>query len=228
MPHEVELPKWPRLMVRGRNVRPEQADLVILRTTSFPGGLTCSERKVNSLLRRTFGITTEPYSAEWLKQWERAAVDVGALDLQYIYNDQLASYSASGAHGWMSWGGQVFTSGMSLLSKHPTVGEVTDDWRNIAHAFPFLHLTAQLVAEEWNDAFDRVERYRPLVAWTVANGAVELHGDPGDPLFGPPGETEVELLDRRYAKGLPKEQNVSQRRLRAAVERCRRRAEMGQ
>jgi hypothetical protein len=225
--HNAELPKWPRLMVRGRNVRPEQADVIILRTTHFGGGITCNERKWNSTVRRIFGVTAEPYTARWMNQWERAAASIGALDLGYIHNDQIASCSTDGPDGWVSWGGQVLSRNMHLLSKWPSVGEVTDDWRNIAHAFPFLELTAQLVAEEWDDTFERVESYRPLVSWTVSNGAAELHNTPGDPLFQPPEETHTEQLERLFRKGFPSEQGVSERRLRATVRRCRRRTARG-
>lgn len=224
MPYDVELPKWPRLLVRGKNIRPEQADMVILRTSNFHGGMTCNERKVNSMLRRVFGVTTRPYDSGWYDEWERVSASLDALDAHYVYNDQIASYSADGPHGWVSWGGQVYSRGMVLCGKWPTVGEVTDDWRRIAHAFPFLELTAQLVAEDWDDAFERLEQYRPLVAWTVSNGSVELKDDPGESLFSPPQETRDKQLDRLYEKGLPKEQGVSEKRLRAAVERCRRRA----
>lgn len=227
MSYEVELPKWPRLMVRGRNIRPEQADLVILRTSSFHGGMTCNERKVNSMLRRAFGVTSEPHGSGWYDEWDAVAESLGALDLHYVHNDQIASLSSDGPHGWVSWGGQVHCPGMPLLGKWPKVGELTDDWRRIAHAFPFLDLRAQLVAEEWDDAYERLDRYRPLVAWTVANGLAELEDDPGEPMFPPPQETRDEQLDRIYAKGLPKEQGVSEKRLRAAVERCRRRTTQG-
>ncbi|MBD3004681.1 hypothetical protein [Streptomyces sp. 5-10] len=224
--YDTKLPKWPRLMVRGRNIRPEQADQVILRTTWF-GGLTCNDEKWNKTVRRIFGITAQEHGAGWFDQWSQVAVDLDALDLQYVYNDQISSSSADGPKGWVSWGGQVFGDGVTLLGKWPTVAEVTDDWRKIAHAFPYLELTAQLVAEEWDEGFEHLESYRPLVSWTVGRGGVELNSTPGDPMFEPPGGTREEQLDRKYAKGLPSERGVSEKRLRAAVERCRRRAKQG-
>lgn len=227
MSYDVELPKWPLLMVRGRNIRPEQADLVIIRTSWIGGGVHCNERKWTKKVCRAFGVTADPYSSESWGQWERVAEELGVLDVQYIHNDRIATYSASGPRGWVSWGGQVFCRGMTLLSKWPTVEDVTDDWRKIAHAFPFLDLTAQLVAEELDESFERVESYRPLVAWRVANGAAEVSSDPGEPLFSPTGDTRTEELDRLYAKGFPPEWGVREKRLRAAVRRCRRRTARG-
>lgn len=227
MPYDVKLPKWPRLMVRGKNIRPEQADLVILRTTSFAGGLTTGNRKAQGVLRRTFGTTATSSSDEFWDQWDKAATELGALDLQYVWNDHLASHHIDGAHGWVSWGGQVFSRGMGLMSKWPTVGEATGEWRQIAHAFPFLELKAQLVEEQWDENYERVIAHRPLVTWSVGGGAVELHQDPGTPMFPPLEETATEQFDRRFVNGRPRETSVHKRRLRTAVERCRRRTAQG-
>src|SRR5690606_1615893 len=214
----------PILMVRGKNIRPEQADLVILRTTSFTGGVSGGGRKVNSMMRRAFGVQSSLYDDNWYSEWDRAAAEVGALDVHYVHSDRIVSFSAGGPEGWVRWGGQVFCRNMHLLSKWPSVGEVTDDWRQIAHAFPFLELRAQPVADEWDRKYERVESYRPLAAWDVGGGAAELKADPGEPLFRPSGLTRAEEIARTYANGFPPEQGVSERRLRAAVRRCRRKA----
>src|SRR5690606_1101112 len=99
----VELPKWPRLMVRGKNIRPEQADLVILRTTSFTGGVSGGGRKVNSMVRRAFGVQSSLYDDSWYSEWDRAAAEVGALDVHYVHSDRIVSFSAGGPEGWVSW-----------------------------------------------------------------------------------------------------------------------------
>jgi hypothetical protein len=180
------------------------------------------------MVRRAFGVTSKLGDDGWYDEWDGVAESLGALDPDYVYNDQIASFSVDGPHGWVSWGGQVHCPGMALLGKWPKIGEVNDDWRRIAHAFPFLELTAQLVAEDWDDAYDRFEGYRPLAAWTIANGLAELKDDPGEPLFAPPDGTRDEQLARAYERGLPKEQGVSEKRLRVAVERCRKKALQGQ
>lgn len=227
MSHAVKLPKWPRLLVRGRNVTRQQAEEIILRTTWIGTGATCNDSKWNRHLRRIFGVTARFMDDDFYSQWERAAKEIGWLDLSYIHNDHLASYSADGPAGWVNWGGQVYCPGMPLLGKWPTVGDVTDDWRKIAHAFPYLNLTAQLVGEEWDDPFTKVESFLPLVRWTVGNGAVELHDDPGEPLFEPSGMTHAEELDLKYENGPPPEHLVPRRQLRGAVQRVRRKVATG-
>lgn len=218
----VKLPKRPLLLVRGRSITPEQADVVILRTAGIASGVHCNEERWNKRIRRIFGITANPYTPEGWEQWERAAAELGALDLRYIHNDLIATCNVDGPTGWVNWGGQVFCRGMTLADKWPTIEDVTCDWREIARAFPFLDLRAQLVEKVWDEDFERIKLYRPLIAWRIANGAVELKDDPGEPLFSPPKGTLSEHLER-HTKGFPPEWGVRERRLRAAVQRCRRR-----
>lgn len=227
----IELPKWPALVVKGRRITQEQADKVIVRT-SWLMGVDSEERKWNSELKKVFGIRHgERLWDTSYEEWESIAERLGVLDISYLTNSRIRSADASGPDGWCAWDGTIGCAGLSLMAKWPEVSDIHTEWRTIAHAFPFLDLTAQLARVEWSDKGDgRVSGHTPLVTWDVANGAVSLRDDPG-PLLAPirkgnetPEEFEQQI-QRMMRRG--SDIGVSARRLREAVRRCERAARKG-
>lgn len=215
------LPKWPRLLVTGKKISPEQAELVIVRTSYMTCGISCNDEKWNRTVARIFGAPDKwaqgprgPYLATDHEAWERAAHEVGSLDVSYFYNDQIASPCAEGPHGWVDWNGRVFCDDGHLLSKWPEVVELDEDLGKIARAFPFLDMTVQLVRTDMDDTYENVIAYVPVLTWTVRNGGAELHMDAGD-LIVTPARHDWDGVVRD-------ERGVSEKRLRQAVERCRR------
>lgn len=232
-----DLPKWPRLLVKGPRINPELAGEVIVRTMWLPG-LSSHDTRASRLVRDAFGFS-ELYrkalreelksgkadwqarlSAEW-NTWERVSEEIGSLGTQYVWNDCILSACITGANGWVDWSGNVGTAGVGLLSKWPSVEEITDDWRRIAHAFPGLALEAQIVDVQWPD--EDGQSYKsatPLVRWTVGRGGVEVHREPGEllrPIYPEP------VWDGRILR----ETRVPVKELRSAVLRCQKKVREG-
>jgi hypothetical protein len=232
-----DLPKWPWLLVRGPRVSPEMAGEILVRTMWLPG-LSGNDSQSLRLVKDAFDYS-EPYrgalrkglkagKSEWsagisaeYRTWERVEDEVGSLGTQYIWNDQILSASVSYNTGWVDWSGRVGTSGMSLLSKWPTLREITDDWKKIAAAFPGLRLDAQLVRIQWdeNSPFSVIEKATPLARWLVERGSAELQEEPGA-LIREPKESP---WDGR----IPQDLRVPVRVLRSAVLRCKKKVKEG-
>lgn len=224
----IELPKWPLLLVTGKRITPEQTDKVIVRTT-WLRGMHCNEDWWNKRVIACFGVkalTPPPlrrrdYTLRWTRdavpyeEWERVGRELGVLDVQYLNNARIASINLDGPYGWVDWDGTVGTDGMAVTNKWPEVGEVHDEWAAIARAFPFLDLTAQLVEMSWDHDRDDYGPPVPLVTWTVMEGAVQMHDEPG-PLLRELGE------EKPVRVGMGSEAGTTEKRLRQAVQRCRR------
>lgn len=223
---KVELPKWPVLLVKGDKVTPEQADKVIIRTTSFHY-LYSNDRKWNAEVKKVLGIRQkESLESTPYDTWEAFERRVGTLDLQYLLNDRIATCNALGPYGWCAWDGTIGAWGMSLGSKWPEVEEVDQEWRTIAHAFPFLRLTAQLARVEYDYDIPEISGHTPLVTWSVARGAVEMWDEPGPLLRNIPGELSTEEEIKHYSRpGV--DIGVSPKRLAEAVRRCERETQKG-
>jgi hypothetical protein len=121
----------------------------------------------------------------------------------------------------VDWSGKVGTPGMSLLSKWPTLREITDDWQKIAAAFPGLRLDAQLIRIEWDEEGPAwsIRNATPLARWLVESGSATLQEDAGE-LIREPRESP---WDGR----MPRELRAPVRALRSAVLRCKKKAKEG-
>lgn len=202
------LGKWPRLLVAGEPVTQEQANNILIRTQCWPPFTNdrAWEREIAGILAEHGGPT--PLSNGWgwdgVREW---GTRIRAVDLSYLSNERIASAWYGGPHGWCDWNGTIAASTWNI-GKWPTVEEVADDWQNIAAAWPFLRLRAQLVPDEGQSG-------TPAVEWLVADGRVEtstsptrLIAQPVNPQFRPrhPG----------------RERGVSPARLREAINQVRR------
>jgi hypothetical protein len=214
-----KLPKWPVLLVKGKRITPEQADVVIIRTTMLQL-LSSNDEKWDRYVKQAFGIRENvKLSQVSYAAWDEMTVRLGGMDLEYLPNARISTHNVSGPYGWCNWDGTIGTNGMNLMSKWPEVGEIHEEWGNIAAAFPYLDLTAQLVHEQWDHNTGAVTGHVPLVTWTVARGAVEMHDEPGG-LIRPVREDEdtdtvVRRMMRRDA-----EIGVHYKRLTRAVRRA--------
>lgn len=215
----MELPKWPTLLVKGRRITKEQADLVIIRTT-FVDFMGCNNERWNRYVKKAFRLYKYDriHRVPWEK-WDELRARLGVLSLQYLTNHRISSTSVGGPHGWCDWDGTVGTDGISLMSKWPSVEEIHEEWTTIAQAFPFLELEAQLVQEEWDEPYEERNDLIPLVRWTVSGGVAKMHPDPGE-LLCPLGEDEdVEEFVARFLRP-DAEIGVHHRRLTSAVRRA--------
>jgi hypothetical protein len=174
--------KWPRLIVAGERITPEQADEVLVRT-HLPF-VSCGDAEWQWLVEGALGVPHQRDKDEaWLEStktgvkfnilaWHQAELDVweelGWLSLSYLHNSRVEG----DPRGWCDWDGTVGCSTYTI-GKWPTVEELTEEWRVIAEAFPFLRLQCQVRAEAQFGPDGEVVGVPPVVAeWHVGDGLV--------------------------------------------------------
>lgn len=185
---EINLPKWPQMLVTGKPVTVDQAKEIIFRTDDFltdtseySGG---NNRDFNAMYRSdaglnrfevkyTHGLEGEAAKEEQKKRekaWRFSRVVRERADIintQYVSNSWASSSFVFGGHGWCSPQGEIYY--VDNVGKWPSVEDVTQDWEVLAREFPFLNLTATLMSGESGD-----EESKPLVNIVVADGKVTL------------------------------------------------------
>lgn len=187
---DVELTKWPRLLVAGESISPEQAGEIILRTTSY---LTANDRYFVARVCELFGIEVDNTTG-MMPDWRSFGAwyqSINGLRLDYLKNSQIMSSWIGGAHGWCHWSGAIGCSNYNI-GKWPSAAAVEEEWQLIAAAWPFLDLHCQLVPDEGEAPYAVAE-------WRVRGGRVMRPADP------PPYEpivTVTEVLDFRAIKAL--------------------------
>lgn len=179
---EVELPKWPALVVIGESVTKEQAMEILIRTDSLYFGCNDKEweeelnfivfgfktRNIDDKLKEKHGILPKDgYRPEFYEIKESYQNRYAPIQLQYLNNHRIASSWIGGAHGWCSWDGTIGCSNYNI-GKWPSVQEVYEDWVCIASEFPFLDLRCQLMNEEAGES----ESIKPLVEFRIKDGKV--------------------------------------------------------
>lgn len=178
--------KWPRLIVAGEQVTPEQADVILVRT-HLPF-VSCNDQEWQWLVEKAFGLphqkekdeawavaAKEGKQFDWMA-WHQQEMDawgkLGLLSLEYLHNSRVESSFLGGPHGWCDWDGSIGCSNYNI-GKWPEVGQLTEEWRLIAEAFPFLRLQCQVMAEEEYGEDGKVVGVPPVVAeWHVGDGLV--------------------------------------------------------
>jgi len=162
-PLNIELPKWPQMIVTGKQVRIEHAKEIIFRTDSF---LTdCSKyaggnnQEFNDWYRKKSGLSLIN---------EYAVVDeirskIGYVETNYVRNDWASCSFVYGPHGWCSPKGHIVY--VDNVSKWPDVKEVFEDWASLAQAFPYLDLNVTLMNGEGCE-----EGTMPLINIRVVDG----------------------------------------------------------
>lgn len=197
-----DLTKWPRLLVTGNPVTKEQANEILIRTqcwVPFTNDMAWEQELADILAAHNGPTRSRSWGWDGIREWKTR---IQALNLGYLHNDHIASAWWGGPHGWCDWNGTIGCTTWNI-GKWPTVEEVTDDWQNIAAAWPFLHLRAQLVPDEGDAG-------APAVEWLVADGRVETIPDP-TVLIAQPTSPGV----RPWTPDL--ERGVSAERLRQAI-----------
>lgn len=185
---ELDLPKWPALLVVGKPVTREQAMEIIIRTDNL--FFSSNDRSFNKQLNEYFydleitddsyggdrvaiakklKVQENDYNAIW-KYREEKESEVNPLNLAYLGNEQIVSSWIGGPHGWCDWNGNIGTRNYNI-GKWPSVEEVYKDWVQIAEAFPFLELTSQLLNCEAGDD-DTINQ--AVVEFRIKNGEVEM------------------------------------------------------
>jgi len=150
---ELALPKWPALLVQGKDVTEEQAREIILRTSV--GWLDCNDKEWNEIVRNILGKpmkrdyswdddTTAAHAKvahEWADCWP------SVRPLYYLTNDRIASSWIGGPKGWIDWQGNIFCNTFNV-GKWPGMGGLIDEAAALAEAFPFLEAKFQFLNHE--------------------------------------------------------------------------------
>ncbi len=214
--------KWPLLLVVGESVTEEQASEILIRTNHWQSLHANDKRWLVQVQQVTadFGYPVEPEHvhggdaddrlAVLKAQWEAMddwCVKVGVLELEYLLNDRVMSSWIGGPHGWCDWSGRIGTSNYNI-GKWPTTEEVTEEWRSIAEAFPYLTLTAQCIEDEGAG--------RLCGEWRVHNGTVRYIDEPTERIAAQEHLPIGQVLRSVLMPG--GERGVSLERLRAAFE----------
>lgn len=197
----IQLPKWPQMLVTGKRITQEQADEIIFRTDIFltdayehAGG---NNRQFNVQYRNDAGLDrfqepkqiTEGHkfmSTNWEKQsklWQL----LGVIRTNYVKNDWASCSFIGGPHGWCHPDGTISFS--DNVGKWPSVREIYDEWSEIAHTFQFLDLHDTLMSGE------SCEDTEPLVNLRVVNGEVTLE-QPDDSMHEVANNTVNSFLNK--------------------------------
>lgn len=194
----LELGKWPRLLVAGDPVTEEQANEIILRTTDW--WLNTNDVAWDRTVRALVGLVDPagPMTLRGRPVW----LGVHSLNLHYLANHRIASTWVGGPHGWCDWDGTIGCATYNL-GKWPDRAAVTEEWRMVAAAFPFLRLRAQLVPDEG-------EAGRAAAEWRVTDGVAEVCEPTG--LIVEPADLDYDQVAASLLRG-DRERGVSAARL---------------
>jgi len=185
---EVNLPKWPGLIVKGKSVTKDQAKEILVRTDSF--SFYCNDREwektidklifgqighyldVNTLeekLKKEFNLNNhlEVYDFKevlYAKKYRRIS------GLYYLNNHRIASSWIGGPHGWCSWDGNIGCNNYNI-GKWPDAREIYDEWIIIAKEFPFLNLKCQIINSEISEDCEKI----PVIEFEIKKGKVRAY-----------------------------------------------------
>lgn len=204
--------KWPHLIVVGQPVTEAQADEILIRTCVLYY-LHCNDHEWDHIVARIVFKNERAAETDFPFQQVRDRVEeLGVLNLQYLKTYRIASSWIGGPRGWCDWDGRIGSA--YNIGKDPSVEEVGGEWSEIAAAFPYLDLTAQLVSEDGTG--------RLCGQWRVKDG-VATEETPGARLMQPKQQQqESEAVIKRFAEQLftpGSERGVSPERLQQAVDR---------
>lgn len=166
--------KWPRLVVTGRPVTPEQADNILIRTADIHY-LDCNDKEWNRTVGRiVFGDedALDRSGLPWFKEVRERARQLQVLNLEYLHTYRISSSWMGGPRGWCDWDGRIGCAAYSI-GKGPGLDEVGAEWSEIAAAFPCLDLTAQLMSDEGEGEL--------CAQWRIKDGRAQAE-EIGEPL----------------------------------------------
>ena len=158
---DVYLGKWPRLVVVGDPVTPEQAMEILIRTDCLDFSTNdrvfssqCASyfygKRIDSIYSFSDQFRGEDGTVNFHNYWsfkDKAKADVGQIELHYLQNSRIMSSWIGGSHGWCDWNGYIGCKNYNI-GKYPEVEEVRKEWQAIATAFPYLNIKSKLITDE--------------------------------------------------------------------------------
>lgn len=213
--------KWPALFVVGPRLTEAQANEVIVRMT-VPYMLIGNDEEWGRLVHETLGFTfTERYGLENYQRYDqecrRVERELGTVHTEYLdLTGRVYSAMIGGSHGWCDWDGTI--SSVYNVGKWPSVEELTEQWTDVARAFPFLSLTAQAFDLE---VIEMQGGELPVAQWTIADGVATLDAEPSPMLDVSNGGMDTpEQWNAWFASG-GRERHITLERLQEAVAQVR-------
>ena len=139
---DIELPKWPAIIIRGPSVPKEVAARICVQTSHIPYATRDDddEKHIVDTIRVAFGMTAE-YD---IKDTDRLAKDFGVMTdaLAYFSTNCYDNRHSLSESSWITWDGRI--SFDSNVGKWPTSDDLFQEWVMIATRFPELKLTADV------------------------------------------------------------------------------------
>jgi hypothetical protein len=174
----VDLTKWPHMIVAGKPITKEQTYEIMIRTTSlyFCSNSKNTEDELYEILDKTlkFEYEINKKEDEYQKRWSKCSKrqellkQYNQLDLYYLQNHRILSCWVGGPHGWLSWANEIGSCNYNI-GKWPDSTEVYNEWKTIAETFPYLDLQCQLMSGETSE-----EDTTPVIEYIVKEGKVEV------------------------------------------------------
>lgn len=165
----VNLPKWPGLLCKGDEVTHEQANEIILRTTTF---LMSNDKEWERIVADIMGAppkrhhpsihSPEREQKEWNAYCDEVAAWWDSLPtLKYsvveggdytrpvnlLNNERIMCCWIGGPKGWCDWDGTIFTNNYNI-GKWPSADDIVLECVALANAFPFLNAKFEVLNHE--------------------------------------------------------------------------------
>ena len=174
MIEDIELPKWPGLLVVGDSITPEQAEEIIIRTSQV--GYNFFDENNNLVAEQIKTIYEESLPPEerisFIKLNEEMYYEkINLLHLSYLRNDRIDSSWIGGLKGWCDWDGTIFCNNFNV-GKYPYVVDIINDLKKINKNFPYLNFKLQLLSHEASIE-EYINEVKPLVSLEINNGQIK-------------------------------------------------------
>lgn len=172
--YNINLPKWPGMIVEGDDVSPATAAEILIKTDGHIPDFehAGNNPKFAEQLHRIFGIPSIDWKKRAMDHYEKLQAlreQLGVLELEYLRNSRIVSSWIGGPNGWVNWQGKVGSHNKNI-GNWPSVEAVHREWMLIAKTFPALKLTCWLYAKGTCE-----EENYPLVRFDVKNGDATVH-----------------------------------------------------
>ena len=170
-----EWPKWPKLLMVGETVKPEQAMEILIRTNHwYMLEHNYNQDIIGETIKKFYTKTLAPEDQIGTNEidGEDLVKKLDVLELNYLENARIQSSWIGGLKGWMNWDGTLFTNNYNI-GKWPTEDELIYDIKTVINAFPYLNFELQLVREEYNDD-GLLEAQYPFFTCLVKNKDIKI------------------------------------------------------
>jgi hypothetical protein len=175
------LPKWPQMLVNGKDVTIEQTKEIIFSTDSNLinlYGMFSNDHKFADSFNDMVGYdnigkirSNKNYPNKYSITHEieiKVQTSAGFLSTNYVTNNWVSSSYVYGSPGWCHPNGKIHY--VDNVGKWPNVEEIYSDWEMIAKRWVFLDLWVTIMDSEMD-----TDDSKPLVSFHVKDGLITLY-----------------------------------------------------